>query len=122
MKVVRLGWLGARTQQFERMNVFYRDVLGLGVLSIDGSSGRFKLQDGTEVHVYGPKDKDHGFFGEGPVVAFQVDDFADAQSRLLAAGVEFIYREPQRATGKIWQHFRAPDGNVYELIGDDAAT
>ena len=122
MKVVRLGWLGARTQQFERMNVFYRDVLGLEVLSIDGSSGRFKLQDGTEVHVYGPKDKDHGFLGEGPVVAFQVDNFAVAQARLLAAAVEFIYPEPQRAAGKIWQHFRAPDGNVYELIGDDAAT
>jgi catechol 2,3-dioxygenase-like lactoylglutathione lyase family enzyme len=81
-----------------------------------------KLQDGTEVHVYGPKDKDHGFFGEGPVVAFQVDNFAVAQARLLAAAVEFIYPEPQRAAGKIWQHFRAPDGNVYELIGDDAAT
>jgi catechol 2,3-dioxygenase-like lactoylglutathione lyase family enzyme len=114
--------MGTKTQQFDRMNEFYRDVLGLDVLSIDGSSGRFKLQDGTEVHVYGPKDKHHEFFGEGPVVAFEVDDFAVAQSRLHAAGVEFIYPEPQRASGKIWQHFKAPDGNVYELIGDDAAT
>ena len=122
MKVVRLGWMGAKTQQFEKMNAFYRDVLGLEVLSIDGSSGRFRLQDGTQVHVYGPNDKDHEFFGEGPVIAFQVDNFADAQARLLAAGVEFIYPEPQRAAGKIWQHFRAPDRNVYELIGDDAAT
>jgi glyoxylase I family protein len=122
MKVLRLGWMGTKTQQFDRMNEFYRDVLGLDVLSIDDSSGRFKLQDGTEVHVYGPKDKHHEFFSEGPVVAFEVDDFAVAQSRLHAAGVEFIYPEPQRASGRIWQHFRAPDGNVYELIGDDAAT
>jgi catechol 2,3-dioxygenase-like lactoylglutathione lyase family enzyme len=121
MKVTRLGWIGTKTQQLDAMNEFYRDVLGLEVLSIDDSSGRFKLQDGTEVHVYGPKDRHHGFFGKGPVVAFEVDNFGVAQSRLLAAGVEFIYAEPQRASGRIWQHFRAPDGNVYELIGDDIA-
>lgn len=119
MKVTRLGWMGARTRHFDRMNAFYRDVLGLDVLSIDDSSGRFALQDGTEVHVYGPLDEHHQFFGQGPVVAFEVDDFAVAQSRLRAAGVEFMYPEPQRAAGRIWQHFRAPDGNVYELIGDD---
>ena len=122
MKVIRLGWMGTKTQHLDRMNAFSRDVLGLDVLSIDGSSGRFKLQDGTEVHVYGPKDKDHGFFEKGPVVAFQVDNFAVAQGRLLAAGVELIYPEPQRASGKIWQHFIAPDGNVYEIIGDDSVT
>ena len=80
MKVLRLGWMGARTQQFDQTNQFYRDVLGLDVLSMDDSSGRFKLEDGTEVHVYGPKDTHHEFFGEGPVVAFEVDDFAVAQS------------------------------------------
>jgi catechol 2,3-dioxygenase-like lactoylglutathione lyase family enzyme len=121
MKVVRLGWMGAKTEQFDRMNAFYRDVLGLDVVSMDDSSGRFKLQDGTEVHVYGPKDPHHEFFSQGPVVGFQVDNFATAQRRLLTAGIEFIYPEPQRASGKMWQHFRAPDGNVYEIIGDDVA-
>jgi catechol 2,3-dioxygenase-like lactoylglutathione lyase family enzyme len=67
MNVVRLGWMGTKTQQFDRMNEFYRDVLGLDVLSIDDSSGSFKLRDGTEVHVYGPKDEHHEFFGDGPV-------------------------------------------------------
>jgi catechol 2,3-dioxygenase-like lactoylglutathione lyase family enzyme len=121
VKVIRLAWMGAKTRQFDRMNEFYRDVLGLDVLSIDDSSGRFKLRDGTEVHVYGPQDKHHEFFGDGPVVAFEVDDFAAAQRRLHAAGIEFIYPAPQRAAGRIWQHFRAPDGNVYELIADDIA-
>ena len=119
MKTIRLGWMGVKTPQIDEMNAFYRDVLGLEVLSVDASSGRFKLDDGTEVHVYGPKDEHHDFFGEGPVVAFHVDDFEEARRRLLAARVEFIYPQPQRAAGKIWQHFRAPDGNVYELIGDE---
>jgi catechol 2,3-dioxygenase-like lactoylglutathione lyase family enzyme len=121
MKVTRLGWMGAKTRQFDGMNTFYRDVLNLEVLSIDDESGRFKLDDGTEVHVYGPRDQDHEFFGSGPVVAFEVDDFAAARARLLSAGTEFIYEEPQRALGRIWQHFIAPDGNVYEIVGNDGA-
>jgi hypothetical protein len=74
------------------------------------------MDDGTEVHVYSSEDEDHGCFGRGPVVAFEVDNFADARNRLLAAGIEF-YPEPRRASDKIWQHFKAPDGNVYESIG-----
>ena len=121
MKVTGLGWMGVKTQHFDSMIAFYRDVLNLAVLSIDGKSGRFKLDDGRQIHVYGPNDEDHEFFGNGPVVAFEVDSFAIARDRLLSAGIGFIYPEPQRASGRIWQHFRAPDGNVYEIIGHDVA-
>jgi len=121
MKVTRLSWIGTKTRRFDRMNTFYRDVLSLQAVSIDDESGRFKLDDGTEVHVYGTRDQDHDFFGSGPVVAFEVDDFAAARARLLGAGTEFIYEEPRRASGRIWQHFIAPDGNVYEIIGNDVA-
>ena len=121
MKVTRLGWMGVKTGQFDQMNTFYRDVLKLDVLSIDDKSGRFRLSDGTEVHVYGSLDGDHDFFASGPVVALEVDDFAVARARLLGAGIKFVYDEPQRASGRVWQHFLAPDGNVYEIIGNDAA-
>jgi hypothetical protein len=30
-----------------------------------------------------------------------------------------VEAEPQRANGLAWQHFRAPDGDVYEIIGPD---
>jgi catechol 2,3-dioxygenase-like lactoylglutathione lyase family enzyme len=114
--------MGVKTRQFDQMNAFYRDVLNLDTSSIDAKSGRFRLGDGTEVHVYGQLDEDHHFFGDGPVVALEVTDFAVARARLLSAGIKFVYEEPQRASGKIWQHFIAPDGNVYEIIGtDDAA-
>lgn len=43
MKVIGLGWMGTKTRQFDRMNRFYRDVLGLEVLSVVDKSGRFKL-------------------------------------------------------------------------------
>lgn len=50
------------------------------------------------------------------------EDSSYARNRLLAAGIELMYPEPQRASGKIWQHFKAPDGNVYEIIGRDIGT
>jgi hypothetical protein len=101
--------MGTKTRQFDSMNVFYRDILNLHVLSIDDKCGRFELDDGTEVHVYGSKDEDHEFFGDGPVVAFEVDSFAVARNKLLSAGIEFIYPEPQRrspgATSSTWRSF-----------------
>ena len=71
------------------------------------------------MHVYGRDDEDHEFFGTAPVVGLAVDSFRAAHAALVTARVEFLYAEPQRADGRAWQHFRAPDGNVYEIIGPD---
>ena len=116
MKVSTLSWLGVRTTQFEAMARLYRDVLGLEIVSEQADDARFALADGTEVHVYGPADADHEFFGGGPVVALQVDDFDAVRARLIQAGIEFI-GEPQRDGAIAWNHFRAPDGNIYEIMG-----
>ena len=119
MKVLSLGWLGVRTAQAPAMAAFFRDVLRLDVLQEDATSSRFRLADGTEAHVYGAADRDHEFFGTGPVVGFEVDSFRQAHDALVKAGIAFVYPEPQRHAGRAWQHFRAPDGNVYEIIGPD---
>lgn len=119
MKARSLGWLGVRTARAPAMAAFFRDVMGLEPLAESASGARFRLADGTEVHVYGDDDRDHEFFGPGPVVGFQVESFAAARAALLAARIEFLYPEPQRQNGRAWQHFRAPDGNVYEIIGPD---
>jgi catechol 2,3-dioxygenase-like lactoylglutathione lyase family enzyme len=119
MAVLSLGWLGVRTANASAMAAFYRDVLGLEVILERPGATWFRLGDGAEVHVYGPNDVDHDFFGSSPVAGFCVDSFEAARAALEAAGIEFIYQEPQRAAGRAWQHFRAPDGNVYEVIGPD---
>lgn len=119
MKVLSLGWLGVRTAQAAAMAAFFRDVLRLDVLREDATSSRFRLGDGTEAHVYGAADTEHTFFGAGPVVGFEVDSFRQAHDALVKAGIAFVYPEPQRHAGRAWQHFRAPDGNVYEIIGPD---
>jgi predicted enzyme related to lactoylglutathione lyase len=51
-------------------------------------------------------------------VGFRVDDFDATRTRMVEAGIAFV-GEPQRAGGAIWNHFVAPDGNVYEIIGAD---
>jgi len=119
MTVRSLGWLGVRTPAADAMTAFYRDVLRLEVISERPGATWFRLPDGTEVHVYGPDDEDHRFFGTAPVIGLAVDSFRAAHAALAAARVEFLYAEPQRADGRAWQHFRAPDGNVYEIIGPD---
>jgi len=37
---------------------------------------------------------------------------------MVAAGIDFI-GEPQRDGGAAWNHYRGPDGNVYEIMGND---
>lgn len=115
MSVNGLGWLGVRTERFEETVSLYRDVFGLEAFHADERSARFRLGDGTELHVYGPEDEHHRFFGTAPVVGLAVDDAAAARRRLEAAGLELL-TELERANGAAWFHFRGPDGNVYELI------
>jgi catechol 2,3-dioxygenase-like lactoylglutathione lyase family enzyme len=119
VKVLSIGWLGVRTDNDSAMSAFFRDVLRLEPIQGGGAGHRFHLRDGTEAHVYPGDDIDHDFFGNGPVVGFAVASFATARAALVAAGIEFVYPEPQRFGGRAWQHFRAPDGNVYEIIGPD---
>ena len=113
-----VGFIGVRTSSFGAMTALYRDVLGLEpVLERPGATW-FRAGDGTPIHVYAADDEDHDFFGSAPVVGFTVEDFEGARAAMVAAGIEFI-GEPQRDGGTAWNHYRGPDGNVYEIIGPD---
>ena len=97
------------------MVALYRDLFELEAFQVDETSARFRLGDGTEVHVYGPADVDHDFFGAGPVVGLVVDDVDAVRQRLDAADIEFL-TPVERVGASAWCHFRGPDGNVYEII------
>ena len=113
-----LGFLGVRTNAFAEMAALYRDVLGLEPIVERPGAAWFKAADGTSIHVYAADDPDHDFFGHGPVVGLVVDDFDVTRDAMVAAGIRFI-GEPQRDGGVAWNHYRGPDGNVYEIIGVD---
>jgi Cupin domain len=82
------------------------------------ASARYSLADGTELHVYGPEDNDHEFFGSDPVVGFVVDDAALLRRRMEEAGIALL-TPLEQAGGSTWCHFRGPDGSVYEIISRD---
>ena len=115
LQISQLGQIAIPVQELERAVAFYRDVMGLAVIHEAPGAAWFRLENGTELHIYGPGDEDHDFFGPGPVVGLEVDDFDAVRARMIAAGVEFI-GEPQRDGGTVWNHFRGPDGNVYEIM------
>ena len=111
-----LVWVGSRTKHYEQMVGFYRDTLRLPLEHEEGEFAVFRLPDGSKAEVFGPSDTEHTHFCTGPVAGFLVDDVETARGVLEAGGIEFIGPVHEWGpTGEAWSHFRAPDGNVYEI-------
>ena len=115
MHVKGLTWLGLRTQQFEEMVKFFRNVMGMKPIREEPEIAGFQLTDGTQVELYRSEEAFHAFFTTGPVVAFRVEDVDAARATMEAAGIEFI-GPIQRAGKTSWSHFLAPDGTVFEIL------
>jgi catechol 2,3-dioxygenase-like lactoylglutathione lyase family enzyme len=116
IEVRGLAWLATRTERFAETAAFFRDVLGLHVLLERPGQMVFGLADGGAVEVFAPDEPDHRHFTTGPVAGFLVEDVDAARAELEAAGIELLGAVGRGdAPGEAWQHFRGPDGNVYEL-------
>lgn len=111
MDVTGLGWCGTRTEHDEQLAYFYEHVLGLRPAHAEPGLRVFELPDGRNVEVFGPLYQGREHFDTGPVVGFAVRDLPAAVEELRSAGIELL-GEP----GPTWQHFRGPDGNVYEMV------
>ena len=114
MQVTGIGWAGTRTEAYRPMVEFLTTVLGLTVAHQDEDVTAFELPSRERFEVFGPDEEDHQHFTTGPVVGFVVQDLPAAVAELERAGVELLGGEVDEA-GEGWRHFRAPDGNVYEL-------
>ncbi|MEV6235473.1 VOC family protein [Lentzea sp. NPDC051838] len=111
MEITGLGWLGTKTPHAKELADFYQQVLGLPLTHHEQGFWIFELPDGRNVEVFADDYRGKEHFDTGPVTGFAVDDLPAAVAELEAAGVEML-GEP----GPTWQHFRGPDGNVYELV------
>jgi hypothetical protein len=116
VNIIALGWGGVRSDRADDLARLFADVLGLRLLSEQPDMWVFELPDGHRFEVFGPGDTDHEHFTTGPVIGFAVEDLASAVEELRSSGVELVGE-----AGPSWQHFRGPDGNVYELVDATAA-
>ena len=112
-----MRWIGVRTDRYEAMVGFLRDVLGLGVSFQEPTTVELSTTEDDRIQVMAPGDRYYDFFAEhasGPVPLLEVDDVHAARAELEAAGVELI-GSTERDSDWEWIHVRAPDGNLYEL-------
>ena len=118
MEIIKLAWAGTRTENADPAVTFFRDVLGLRLEVDQPGFSKMKLPDGSKVEVFGPGSDVNRHFTTGPVVGFLVDDVHRAAEELRSAGSEILFGPATDPSGDAWVHFRAPDGNVYELTQD----
>ena len=117
MNVRRLCWLGVRATNYQQMVGLLRDVMGLPVEFEEPTTTELSLPNGDRVQVFAPGDPSYDFLARhatGPVPLFEVDDVHRARIELEEAGLETIGPTESDATWE-WVHFRAPDGNLYEV-------
>jgi catechol 2,3-dioxygenase-like lactoylglutathione lyase family enzyme len=118
MRIIKLAWVGTRTDNAEPTVAFLREVLDLPLELNDPGFWMLKLPDGSKVEVFGPDSAINRHFTTGPVAGFLVDDVQGAAAELRSAGVEILLESEVDDSGNAWVHFRAPDGNIYELTQD----
>jgi predicted enzyme related to lactoylglutathione lyase len=95
---------------------FLKDVFELEPSTEEPGFAVFRLENGDTVEVFASDDEYHQHFTTGPVAGFRVSDVESAQLDMEAAGIEFFGPPVTSSDGYSWSHFRAPDGNVYEIM------
>jgi catechol 2,3-dioxygenase-like lactoylglutathione lyase family enzyme len=117
MEVRNIRWVGVPTDDYAAMVRFMRDVMGLRTNFEESNTIEFSTSEGDEVQLMAPGDPYYDFFrrhAAGPVPLFEVDDVHGARKELEQAGIEIVGPCGRDRTWE-WIHFRAPDGNLYEL-------
>jgi catechol 2,3-dioxygenase-like lactoylglutathione lyase family enzyme len=117
MQVRNVRWIGVATENYEEMRELLAGVMGLRPNFDDPTTVEFVTREGDEIQLMAPGDPYFDFFREhahGPVPLFEVDDVHAARAELERAGVTVV-GDVGRDSRWEWIHFRAPDGNLYEL-------
>jgi hypothetical protein len=109
-----LVWAGVRTDRSAAMSTFVRDVLGAAVLVESDEMTIFRLRDSSLFEVLGRDWDDQVGYPASPVLGFWVEDVDAARGILVEAGVEIVGQTFAEGDHR-WQHFRGPDGNLYQV-------
>ena len=120
MRVRGIRWAGVSTDRVAEMRRFATEVLGVTVAYEDDDIVVTQTTDGSKFELFTRGSGDAEQFDPNPVaIGFLVDDFEAARAELEAAeGVDVLGEPGGDEGGYRWQHFRAPDGLVYEITYD----
>jgi hypothetical protein len=120
MNVLGIAWVGVAIDDVDTLLPLFRDVLGLRVEITRAHFVKLQTEDGDIVELFGSGGKQpHEQFAANAIVAgFLVEDIVAARQELADAGIELIGDIHEGTSGYRWQHFRAPDGRVYEVCFD----
>ena len=112
MDVQGIVFAGTGTAARQEMAAFVRDVLGLVPAHVAGvEADLFDLPDGSSFAVASPL----GMGATGRSIGFLVTDLAQAVRELRDAGAE-VDGDVSANARERYVHFRAPDGQLYELV------
>ena len=102
-------------EDVNRATDFYRDVLGLRLLTIDRGRPHFDLSGAFLVILQGrPRGAENAVPPRFPVLAFAVDNLEDAIQQLEASGVEMPWGVEEDNHSR-WVMFNDPAGNLLEI-------
>jgi hypothetical protein len=122
MHVKGLSWVGVKTDKFDELTLFFRNVLNLPVMHEEQDFVVFRLPNMDLVEVFGPHGPNSSFTHDVPACGFLVEDIEQARRELLQAGIELIGPLRRMPNGYAWQHFRGPNGSIYEITYDPEAS
>jgi predicted enzyme related to lactoylglutathione lyase len=123
MRIQGVNWAGVKTNSFESMKQFAERTLGLTAAYAAPDFVAYLLPNGDKFEVFGPgfPNPAEQFERNEVVCGFRVDDIDQAREELKSAGIELIGPvKRERPGGYAWQHFRMPDGKVFELCYEPA--
>jgi predicted enzyme related to lactoylglutathione lyase len=120
MRVMGVSWVGVKTDHYEELATFFRTVAGLEAIVEQSDFIVFRLPDGDQLEIFGPRGPNptEQFAHNQVVAGLLLDDIDQATTELREAGVEMIGDRGLGDNGYVWQHFRAPDGKIFELCYD----
>ena len=101
MKVLKIGFVGTRTDRPEAMVDFFERTLALRPMHGGDDMRAFRLPDGSIAEVFGPSQNEHALT-TGPVVEFLVEDVAAATEELRARRRSDRARTPFEPRRWVW--------------------
>ncbi len=110
------GWYGIFTDNALSARNFVQEALGGKLIHETRDFWVFDLPSGDRIEVFGPEGPRPDYLKnfDGTVLGFLVSDMDLAKRQVQDQGCVLLGETEGNSTYQ-WQHFRAPDGRIFEL-------